>query len=68
MIRACINTFGYFDFMKNIRCFEAVNYFQQCIELNTFFAWHKKYYPNEYYTSEYWRVSPHYNNVYLGGE
>mgnify|MGYP003327377870 CR=1 FL=1 len=41
---------------------------QQYEVLNNFFAFHKKYYPNEYYTSEYWRVSPHYNAVYLQDE
>ena len=63
MIRACINTHGYFDFMKNIRCHECTTYFQQCLQINAFFAYHKKYHPQEYYMNEYWRVSPHYNYV-----
>merc|ERR1712021_151322 len=65
LIRACINVYGYFDFLKHIRCLEAVEYFRQCIQLNTFFSYHKKYYPNEYYHSEYWRVSPHYDSVFV---
>jgi hypothetical protein len=56
--------FGYFEFLKNIRCTETIGYFQQCIALNTFFAYHKKYYPQEYYTSEYWKVSPHYDAIF----
>ena len=65
LIRAGINTFGYFDYLKHIRCMEAVEYFSQSLQLNDFFAHHKKYYPNEYYTSEYWRVSPHYDHVFV---
>ena len=68
LIRACVNTYGYFDFLKNIRCLEAVEYFKQCLQLNSFFAYHKKYFPNEYYHSEYWRVSPHYDNVFVDSE
>ena len=68
LIRACINTFGYFDFLKNIRCLESVEYFKQCIQLNSYFAYHKKYFPNEYYHSEYWRVSPQYNNVFVDSD
>ena len=68
LIRECINTFGYFDFLKNIRCLESVEYFKQCIQLNSYFAYHKKYFPNEYYHSEYWRVSPHYNNVFVDSD
>ena len=68
MIKACVNTYGYFDFLKNIRCLEATEYFKQCIQLNGFFAYHKKYYPQEYYHSEYWRVSPHYDNVFVDAD
>lgn len=45
LVFACVNVFGYFEFMKNIRCFESAEYFHQCLQLNTFFAYHKKYYP-----------------------
>jgi hypothetical protein len=31
--------------LKNIRCMEAVEYFKQCVQLNAFFAYHKKYFP-----------------------
>ena len=65
LIRACINVHGYFDFLKHIRCLEATEYFRQCMQLNNFFAYHKKYYPNEYYMNEYWRVSPHYDSVFV---
>ena len=65
LIRAGVNVFGYFDYLKHIRCMEAVEYFQQSLQLNTFFAFHKKYFPNEYYHSEYWRVSPHYDHLQL---
>lgn len=68
LIRACINVYGYFDFLKHIRCIEAVEYFKQCIQLNSFFAYHKKYFPQEYYHSEYWRVSPHYDNVFVDSD
>ena len=66
LIKACINTFGYFDFLREIRCMEGAEYFKQCLMLNSFFAYHKKYYPNNYYHDQYWRVSPHYNSVFLG--
>ena len=65
LIGACINTYGYFEFLKNIKCLEATEYFKQCVQLNSFFAYHKKYYPQEYYHNEYWRVSPHYDNVFI---
>ena len=68
LIRACMNVYGYFDFLKQIRCTEAVEYFKQCIQLNNFFAYHKKYYPQEYYHSEYWRVSPHYDSVFVDSD
>ena len=68
LIKACVNTYGYFDMLKNVRCLEATEYFRQCLQLNSFFAYHKKYYPNEYYHSEYWRVSPHYDNVYVNSD
>ena len=54
--------------LKNIRCLEATEYFKQCVSLNAFFAQHKKYYPQEYYHNEYWRVSPHYDNVFVNKE
>ena len=38
------------------------------IQLNAFFAYHKKYFPQEYYHSESWRVSPHYDNVFVDSE
>ena len=31
LIRACVNVWGYFDFLKHIRCIEGVEYFQQCL-------------------------------------
>lgn len=65
LINACVNTYGYFDFLQNLKCLEVSEYFKQCLQLNSFFAYHKKYYPNEYYQSEYWRVSPHYDSVHL---
>ena len=64
-IRACINVYGYFGFLEHVKCLEAVEYFKQCIQLNGFFAYHKKYYPNEYYHSEYWSTSPHYDHVII---
>ena len=67
LIRAGINVYGYFDFTKHIRCIEALEYFKQSIFLNGFFSYHKKYYPNMYYHSEYWRVSPHYDQVFVEG-
>eukprot|EP00997_Jenningsia_sp_PLL12_P009254 NODE_6184_length_525_cov_104.415966_g5420_i0.p1 GENE.NODE_6184_length_525_cov_104.415966_g5420_i0~~NODE_6184_length_525_cov_104.415966_g5420_i0.p1 ORF type:complete len:100 (-),score=42.15 NODE_6184_length_525_cov_104.415966_g5420_i0:185-484(-) len=45
LVRACINVYGYFDFLQQLRCIEAVEYFKQCLQLNTFFAYHKKYFP-----------------------
>ena len=68
IIGACVNTYGYFEFLKNIKCLEATEYFKQCVSLNAFFAQHKKYYPQEYYHNEYWRVSPHYDNVFVNKE
>ena len=68
LVKACANTEGYFDMLKNIRCLEATEYFKQCLQLNSFFAYHKKYFPNEYYHSEYWRVSPHYDSVFVETE
>ena len=65
LIRGCVNTYGYFDMLHNIRCLEAMEYFRQCLSLNNCFAYHKKYSPNEYYNSEYWRVSPHYDSVFV---
>ena len=65
LIRGCMNTYGHFDMLHNIRCMESTEYFRQCLQLNAFFAYHKKYYPNEYYNSEYWRVSPHYDSVFV---
>ncbi|CAI2382147.1 unnamed protein product [Moneuplotes crassus] len=68
LLMSCANVFGYFEMLKNIRCQETVEYFKQCLQLNTFFAYHKKYYPNEYFTSEYWRVSPHYESIFLDSD
>ena len=31
LIRASINHYGYFNFLKNIRSLEVVEYFRQCI-------------------------------------
>ena len=64
LLFACVNVFGYFEFLKNIRCMETVEYFKQCISLNAFFAYTKKYYPQEFYTSEYYAVSPHYDSIF----
>jgi hypothetical protein len=38
------------------------------VQLNAFFAYTKKYYPQEYFTSEYYKVSPHYDSVFVGLE
>ena len=68
LVNACINTFGYFDFLKHIRCLESTEYFRQCLSLNAYFAYHKKYYSNEYFYDEYYKASPHYNDVLIKTE
>ena len=65
LIRAQINNYGYFEYLRHVRCLEVAEYFRQSLQLNAFFSYHKKYFPNEYYHSEYWRVSPHYDHVYV---
>ena len=66
LLKACVNTFGYFEYSKNIRCREVTGYFEQCVGLNAFFAHHKKYYPEQYYGSEYWRATPYHSHVFTG--
>ena len=66
LLMTCINQYGYFDMMKEIKCQEIVEYFHQCLQLNAFFGYHKKYFPNEYYYDKYWRVNPHYDEVWKG--
>ena len=60
-----INNYGYFEWLRKVRSLEVAEYFRQSLQLNAFFAYHKKYYSNEYYHSEYWRVSPHYDHVFV---
>jgi hypothetical protein len=45
------------------RCFEALNYFNQCVQINEFFAQDKKYFPHRYITNQYQWVSPHHDFI-----
>ena len=45
ILQTCVNIFGYFDYGRNIRCSESSYYFEQCVQLNSFFAYMKKYNP-----------------------
>lgn len=66
IMQTCVNIFGFTDYKRNIRCQEANWYFEQCLGLNTYFAYMKKYNPQEFFTSEYYKISPHYDQVFLG--
>jgi len=68
IMQTCVNVFGYYEFLKNIRCLEVTEYFKQCLQLNTFFSHHKKYYPQEYFQSEYFKVSPHYDSIFINSD
>lgn len=63
LVMTCLNQYGMYELKKNIRCFEAQAYFEQCVQLNQWFAFHKKYYSHEYFYDRYFLADPHYDNI-----
>ncbi len=60
---SCLNMYGVKGAKRKHRCFESLNYFNQCVDINEFFAQDKKYYPHRYITNQYQWVTPHHDFV-----
>jgi len=54
----CQNIYGVKEAKRKHRCFEALNYFDQCLKVNSFMANQKKYFDHQFGTSKYYNLTP----------
>lgn len=59
----CQNIYGIKEAKRRHRCFESLNYFDQCIKINKFIANDKKYNGHTFSTSKYYNVSPTHEQI-----
>lgn len=61
--QTCINIYGLRDAKRKVRCFESLNYFNQCLKINSFISNDKKYYGHTYADSKYQNLSPGHDEI-----
>lgn len=61
----CLNIYWVREAKRKHRCFEALNYFDQCVAINSHIANEKKYNWHTYGTSKYYNVSPTHEQIDL---
>lgn len=59
----CTNLYGVREAKRKHRCFEALNYFDQCVRINSFMANEKKYEGQVFGNSKYYNVSPTHEQI-----
>ena len=59
----CLNIYGLREAKKRIRCFESYNYFNQCLDINSFIANDKKYNSHKYADSKYQNLTPTHDQI-----
>jgi len=59
----CLNLYGVQEAKKKHRCFESLNYFDQCVKINTYIANQKKYFGHVFTNSKYYNVTPTHEQI-----
>ena len=58
-----MNIYGVKEAKRRQRCFESLNYFDQCLRINSFMANDKKYFGHKYGVNKYYHTTPTHEQI-----